>query len=225
MPSETSKLNPRDITAKTKIGVKKVATTTKKGVKKVAKVTKTSFKKAAGTIRGRMKLPKLSNFQGNRSKKSQRDQGQNQGQNQDQNQDQNQGQSRSQSYNLIQSLIQNQGISSKNRRESHSFATKLKITEADLVNAESSLGGTIFGKIPEGHRREFFRFKPNVWIFHEAWTEKGKYLETTITYEVTKYGVYKSPLGQEYTKIKGAELGNFRAAAKEYLKIIKQKLY
>lgn len=100
-----------------------------------------------------------------------------------------------------------------------------KLTESDLINAESALGGTIFGKIPAGHRREFFRFKDNIWIFHENWTESGKTLESTITYEVKENGVFKSPLGKEYVKIGGAELDNFLAAARAYLKIIKRELY
>lgn len=99
------------------------------------------------------------------------------------------------------------------------------LTEADLINAESSLGGTLFGPIPTGHRREFFRFRPNVWIYHEAWTENGRSLETTITYEVRHGGVFKSPLGGEYVKLKGGELDNFCLATKEYLKLIKAKLY
>ena len=107
----------------------------------------------------------------------------------------------------------------------HPDTVRPKLTESDLINAESALGGTIFGKIPAGHRREFFRFKDNIWIFHENWTEAGKTLESTITYEVKENGVFKSPLGKEYVKIGGAELDNFLAAARAYLKIIKKELY
>lgn len=103
--------------------------------------------------------------------------------------------------------------------------TKLKLTESDLINAESALGATLFGPIPKGHRREFFRFKHNVWIYHESWIEDGKKFESTITYEVRENGVYKLPLGGEYIKIKGRELENFCKAATEYLKLIKTKLY
>ncbi len=101
----------------------------------------------------------------------------------------------------------------------------LKLTEADLINAESKLGATLFGKIPEGHRREFFRYRHNVWVYHESWTENGKKMETTITYMVRENGVYKCPLGSEYIKITGKELENFKRATIEYLKLIKQKLY
>lgn len=103
--------------------------------------------------------------------------------------------------------------------------TKLKLTESDLINAESALGATLFGPIPKGHRREFFRFKHNVWIYHESWIEDGKKFESTITYEVRENGVYKLPLGGEYIKLKGRELENFCKAAAEYLKLIKTKLY
>ncbi|MBR2989341.1 hypothetical protein IKF40_00175 [Candidatus Saccharibacteria bacterium] len=107
-----------------------------------------------------------------------------------------------------------------------SDAKRPKLTEADLINAESALGGTLFGKVPEGHRREFFRFRHNVWIYHESWTgKKDEKLETTITYEVRENGVFKLPLGGKYTRIEGAELENFKKAVKEYLKIIKAKLY
>lgn len=107
-----------------------------------------------------------------------------------------------------------------------SDAKRPKLTESDLINAESALGGMLFGPVPAGHRREFFRYKHNVWIFHESWTgQNAEKLEATITYEVRENGVYKLPLGGKYVKITGSELDNFVKATKEYLKIIKQKLY
>lgn len=102
---------------------------------------------------------------------------------------------------------------------------RLKLTEEDLINAESALGATLFGPIPKGHRREFFRFKHNVWIFHESWLEGDKKRESTITYEVRENGVYKLPLGGQYVKLEGVELENFKKATREYLKVVKSKLY
>ena len=101
----------------------------------------------------------------------------------------------------------------------------LKLTEDDLINAESKLGGTLFGPIPDGHRREFFRYRHNVWIYHESWMSRKKRMEATITYRVRENGVFKCPLGGECVKISGAELSNFRIATKEYLKLVKNKLY
>lgn len=101
----------------------------------------------------------------------------------------------------------------------------LKLTEDDLINAESKLGGTLFGPIPEGHRREFFRYRHNIWVYHESWLYQRKRMEATITYKVRENGVYKCPLGGECVKISGAELANFRVATREYLKLVKNKLY
>ena len=101
----------------------------------------------------------------------------------------------------------------------------MKLTEADLINAESKLGATLFGPIPDGHRREFFRYRHNIWVYHESWTKNGKKLESTITYSVRENGVYKCPLGGEYVKITGSELSNFKKATIEYLKLVKNKLY
>lgn len=100
-----------------------------------------------------------------------------------------------------------------------------KLTEADLINAESRLGATLFGSIPAGHRREFFRYRHNIWIYHESWFENGKKVESTLTYEVKENGVFKCPLGDEYKKIRGEELENFKKAVRAYLKLVKSQLY
>lgn len=106
--------------------------------------------------------------------------------------------------------------------QSHS----VKLSLADLINAESELGRTLFGPIPDGHQREFFESKKNVWIWHESWTDQlGKLQEMTIRYEVRPTGVFKKASGGNYKKIEGAELDNFRQAARSYLNLVKTKLY
>lgn len=99
-------------------------------------------------------------------------------------------------------------------------------TVDEAINAESALGRTIFGPIPVGHQREFFKYKDNVWIWHESWIENGKFKKITVRYEVRKDGVYKkSGSGKDYKKIEGDELENFRKALRAYLKVVKEKLY
>ncbi len=99
-------------------------------------------------------------------------------------------------------------------------------TYDELVNAESALGRTLFGPVPEGYRREFFESKPNVWIWYESFVNKlGRMEEMTIRYEVRPTGVYKKPVGGIYERIEGEELNNFRKAARGYLKLVKSKLY
>ncbi len=101
-----------------------------------------------------------------------------------------------------------------------------KFTYEDLINAESELGRTLFGPVPEGHRREFFESRRNVWIWHESFiNDLGKLEEMTIRYEVRPTGVFKKPVGGSYEKITGTELDNFRKAARGYLELVKTKLY
>ncbi len=103
---------------------------------------------------------------------------------------------------------------------------KYRPTYNDLINAESKLGRTLFGPIPEGHRREFFCSRKNVWIWYESFTNNiGKLEEMTVRYEVRPNGVYKRAGQGQYEKIGGEELDNFRRAAAGYLELVKTKLY
>ncbi|MBQ3436455.1 hypothetical protein IJG26_00640 [Candidatus Saccharibacteria bacterium] len=101
-----------------------------------------------------------------------------------------------------------------------------KLSYDDLINAESELGKTLFGPIPIGHQREFFMCKGNVWIWHESYLDKfGAMQEMTIRYEVRPTGVFKRAGQQDYKKLEGEELMNFRKAARSYLELVKSKLY
>lgn len=101
-----------------------------------------------------------------------------------------------------------------------------RLSYDELMNAESELGRTLFGPIPVGHQREFFKSRDNVWIWHENWTdEMGNLQNMTIRYEVRPEGVFKKVSNGIYTKIEGEELENFRRAAKNYLELVKTKLY
>ncbi|MBQ9020282.1 hypothetical protein IJ096_03110 [Candidatus Saccharibacteria bacterium] len=105
-------------------------------------------------------------------------------------------------------------------------APKKYQTIDDLINAESALGRTLFGPIPKGHRREFFQHKPNLWLWHESWTDsKGAKKELTVRYEVLPTGVFKKPLGGQYVQLRGAELENFRKAVHTYTNLVKTHLY
>ena len=107
-----------------------------------------------------------------------------------------------------------------------SAQVKNGFTYDELINAESALGRTLFGPVPEGCRREFFESKPNVWIWHESFVNQlGRMEEMTIRYEVRPTGVYKKPAGGAYERLEGVELDNFRRAARGYLNLVKTKLY
>lgn len=99
-------------------------------------------------------------------------------------------------------------------------------TRAELINAESSFGRTLFGPIPAGHRREFFHDRDNVWIWYESWTGVNREAhQLTVRYEVRPTGVYKKLAAGNYATLEGSELENFRQAAHAYLYLIKRNLY
>jgi hypothetical protein len=108
----------------------------------------------------------------------------------------------------------------------HSARTNNGFTYEELVNKESELGRTLFGPIPEGHQREFFEYRKNIWIWHESYMgAHGVMQEMTVRYEVRPNGVFKRPGNGNYRKIDGTELDNFRKAARMYLDLIKTRLY
>ena len=101
-----------------------------------------------------------------------------------------------------------------------------KITYDELVNAEGELGRTLFGPIPEGHQREFFMRKTNAWVWYERYRDAaGVMQELVISYDVRPNGVYKKVGNGNFQKITGSELDNFRVAAKNYLQLVKSRLY
>lgn len=110
------------------------------------------------------------------------------------------------------------------RGDPHRYSNRFSYE--DLVNAESAFGRTIFGPVPEGHQREFFEYRKNVWIWHESFVDaNGVMQDMTVRYEVRPDGVFKKPGDDSYRKIGGAELENFRQAARTYLNLIKTNLY
>lgn len=105
-------------------------------------------------------------------------------------------------------------------------AAPRRLSQSELLNAESRLGSTIFGPIPAGHRREFFHDKQNIWIWHESWqAADSSERQITVRYEVRPTGIYKKFAAGKYVKLENAELDNFRRAAHAYLKVVRAGLY
>ncbi|MBC7546668.1 hypothetical protein H7171_02880 [Candidatus Saccharibacteria bacterium] len=61
-----------------------------------------------------------------------------------------------------------------------------------LIRQEAKMGGTLFGPIPAGHRREFFCLDEYTWVWHEEWTDQtGTHQTATTRYRVRPGGVLK----------------------------------
>ena len=93
--------------------------------------------------------------------------------------------------------------------------------ERDLMRKESQIGRQLFGPIPSGTRREFFRLDEKTWIWHE---ERGGRAKVT-RYMVTKTEVLKSVDGGQYRKVGKKETDHLYYAAKTYVKRVNSELY
>lgn len=117
---------------------------------------------------------------------------------------------------MISKLLQKVGVT----------VNKPKVTERDLIKAESKIGGTLFGPIPEGHRREFFCLDNKTWVWHEEWAdEKGRTKSMTTRYEVRPNGVMKIQDGHKYSYISGQELHNLANACNLYYQHVAAGVY
>lgn len=65
-----------------------------------------------------------------------------------------------------------------------------------LIHREARIGGSLFGPVPKGHRREFFCLDRHTWVWHEEWKDTaGRQQVMTTRYEVRPNGVLKSQNG------------------------------
>ena len=87
----------------------------------------------------------------------------------------------------------------------------------ELLKNEAIMGGTLFGPIPEGVRREFFCLNKDTWIWHEEQTDKqGRRKIVTTRYEIRPNGVLKAQDGQPYTYVEVEEARRLLKAARMY---------
>lgn len=96
----------------------------------------------------------------------------------------------------------------------------------DLLRHEAKVGGTVFGPIPAGRRREFFCLDEHTWIWHEEWTDATNQRQVRTTrYDVRPSGVLKSQNGNHYQAVSPTEANNLARAAKLYMQKVNQEVY
>lgn len=101
-----------------------------------------------------------------------------------------------------------------------------RLTKRELIQMESEIGGTLFGEVPRGHRREFFNLDPATWIWYEEWTDRaGKRRTTTTRYEIHDNGILKAQEGARYSFLEGEELDNFVTATQLYYDRVSREVY
>ena len=96
----------------------------------------------------------------------------------------------------------------------------------NLIRSEAVIGGNIFGKVPDGARREFFCLDKHTWIWHEEWTDNNGIRQVATTrYDVRPDGILKSQSGSGYKAVSPEEARHLIAAAKEYKHRTVRQLY
>lgn len=109
---------------------------------------------------------------------------------------------------------------------SQKAAKELENIYRDLIRSEATIGGSIFGNLPDGHRREFFCLDKHTWIWHEEWLDDSGARQTLTTrYDVRPDGILKSQGNSGYKAVTAEEARHLIAAAKEYKSRTFKQLY
>lgn len=95
----------------------------------------------------------------------------------------------------------------------------------NLIRHEAKIGGTLFGPVQPGGRREFFCLDKHTWVWHEEWIDKNKQHQTRTTrYDVRPSGILKAQNGQ-YQTVGQEEANKLYEAAKQYQERVNNELY
>ncbi|HSX05989.1 MAG TPA: hypothetical protein VLF69_05965 [Candidatus Saccharimonadales bacterium] len=87
----------------------------------------------------------------------------------------------------------------------------------DIIRDAARMGGTLFGDIPKGTRREFFCLDERTWVWHEEWTDDNGMRHTRTTrYDIRPHGVFKAQDGMPYQPLSNEELHRLYAAVYQY---------
>lgn len=103
---------------------------------------------------------------------------------------------------------------------------RLENLRRGLLRHEAKVGGTVFGEIPKGRRRDFFCLDDHTWVWHEEWTDaNGKYHIVSTRYDVRPNGILKSQNGSHYQEIDREEAYRLRDATQLYAQRVKDEVY
>ena len=101
-----------------------------------------------------------------------------------------------------------------------------KLTERELIQLESEIGGALFGPVPEGCERKFFNLDSKTWIWYEEFLDaNGAKQSITTRYEVQEKGILKAQDGAKYSYLEADELKNFAVAVQMYYEQVMRGVY
>ncbi len=95
-----------------------------------------------------------------------------------------------------------------------------------MLRREAEIGGSLFGKLGKGQKREFFCLDSHSWVWHEEWHDQdGKHQSQTTRYDIKADGVYKAQEGVSYKKLTTDESKNLLIAIQLYKQHVVNPLY
>lgn len=95
-----------------------------------------------------------------------------------------------------------------------------------LIRREAAIGGSLFGPVPAGGRREFFCLDETTWVWHEEWIDSNGQKQIRNTrYDMRPTGILKAQNGQGYQMVSGEEAEHLHAAVKTYLARVRAEIY
>jgi hypothetical protein len=87
----------------------------------------------------------------------------------------------------------------------------------NIIRDAARMGGTLFGPIPEGGRREFFCLDEHTWVWHEEWTDANNMRHARTTrYDIRPHGIFKAQDGMPYQPLTADEAYRLYMAAYQY---------
>jgi hypothetical protein len=97
----------------------------------------------------------------------------------------------------------------------------------DLIRQEAAIGGTLFGPVAEGHKRQFFCLDKHAWVWHEEWQDQqtGQRQQITTRYEIRETGILKAQGNHPYHFVDTQEEKNLLQAIKLYYKYVMRDVY
>jgi len=95
----------------------------------------------------------------------------------------------------------------------------------NLIRHEAKIGGSVFGPIPKGHRREFFCLDEHTWVWYEEWRDaNGRQVARNTRYDIRPDGVLKAQNGH-YQRLSIDEAKRLRQAANIYFDRVNHEMY
>lgn len=96
----------------------------------------------------------------------------------------------------------------------------------NLLRREAEIGGTLFGAVPKGGKREFFCLDKSTWVWHEEWTDnKGQRQIKNTRYDIRPTGILKAQNGQGYHMVSSEEAANLVTAIETYMNRVRDEIY